>query len=73
MFPGIDKREEAHHITLQSCDPLCWSTLALMGLISVAGRYSTISQRETEVVMGNTGKEGGGRGRGQKREEGMPK
>lgn len=21
MFPGIDKREEAHHITLQSCDP----------------------------------------------------
>lgn len=34
-----------------------------MGLISVAGRYSTISQEETEVVMGNTEKEGGKRER----------
>lgn len=43
---------------------LCCSSLALMGLISVAGRYSTISQEETEVVMGNTEKQGGGRARG---------
>lgn len=58
MFPGIDKREEAHHITLQSCDPPFVAgslslSLSLMGLISVAGRHSTISREETESLLGN--------------------
>lgn len=32
---------------------LCCGSLTLMGLISFAGRYSTISQEEAKTVMGN--------------------